>query len=123
VPLERGIDALELGEGLRKRRLHRRLVGACLLPRRFGNLLRRADAGDDVLALGVDEEFAVKLLLAGRGIAREGDAGRRGLTHIAEYHRLHVDRGAPAFRNGVQPAIGDRTLVHPRPEHGADGAP
>ena len=103
--------------------LHRRLVGAGLLARGLGDLLRRADAGDHVLALRVDEEFAVELLLAGRGIAREGDAGRRGLAHIAEHHGLHVDRGAPAFRNVVQAAIGDGALVHPRAEHGADRAP
>ena len=86
---------------------HRRLVGAGFLARRLGDFLRRADAGDDVLALRVDQEFAVELLLAGRRIAREGDAGRRGLAHIAEHHGLHVDRGAPAFRNIVQAAIGD----------------
>ena len=28
--------------------------------RRFGEMLRRADAGDDVLALGVDQELAVE---------------------------------------------------------------
>ena len=91
--------------------------------RGFGDLLRRADAGDHVLALRVDQEFAVELLLAGRGIAREGDAGGRGLAHIAEHHRLHVDRGAPAFRDVVQAAIGDGALVHPRAEHRADRAP
>jgi hypothetical protein len=37
----------------------------------------RADAGDDVFALGVDEEFAVKLVLTGARITRERDAGRR----------------------------------------------
>ena len=73
--------------------------------------------------LRVDEEFAVKFFLAGRRVAREGNAGRRGLTHIAEHHGLHVDRGTPAFRNAVQAAISDRALVHPRAEHGADRAP
>ncbi len=33
VPLERGVDALELGEGVRQRRFHRRLVGAGFLAR------------------------------------------------------------------------------------------
>ena len=36
---------------------------------------RGADAGDDVLALGVDEVLAHELLLAGGGVAGEGDAG------------------------------------------------
>ena len=59
----------------RQRVFHRRLVGAGLRRAALGDLLRRADAGDDVLALRVDQEFAVELLLAGRRIAREGDAG------------------------------------------------
>ena len=120
---ELGVDAEQFGEGFRQRRLHRRLVGGGLLARRLGDLLRRADAGDDVFALGIDQKLAVEFFLAGRGIAREGDAGGRGLAHIAEHHGLHVDRGAPAFRNSVQAAIGDGALVHPRAEHRADGAP
>ena len=114
---------VELRERLRHRLFHRRLVGAGLLARDLGDLLRRADAGDDVLALRVDQEFAVEPLLAGRRIAGEGDAGRRGVAHVAEHHRLHVDRGAPAFRNVVQAAIGDGARVHPRAEHRADRAP
>ena len=60
VLLQRLIDARELGEGLRHRLFHRRLVGAGLLARSLGDFLRRADAGDHVLALGIDEEFAVE---------------------------------------------------------------
>ena len=120
---EQAVDAGELGEGRRHRMLERGLVRARLLARDLGDLLGRADAGDDVLALGVDEEFAVEPLLAGRGIAGEGDAGRGGLAHVAEHHRLDIDRRAPAFGNGVEPAIGDGALVHPGAEYGADGAP
>src|ERR1700722_17697531 len=83
----------------------------------------RADAGDHALALRVDEELAVEFFLAGRRIARKCDSGRRGLAHIAKNHGLHVNRRAPAFRNAVQAPIGDRAWVHPRAEHGADGAP
>ena len=102
---------------------HRRLIGTRLLARVLGDLLRRADAGDDVFALRIDQEFAVELVLAGRWIAREGNAGRRVVAHIAEHHGLHIDRGAPAFRNALQAAIGDGALVHPRTEHRADRAP
>ena len=123
VLFQQRVDARQLLERLRHRRFHRGLVGAGLLPRSFGDLLRRADAGDDVLALRVDQEFAVELLLAGRRVAREGDAGRRRLAHVAEHHRLHVDGGAPAFRNVVQRAVGDRARIHPRAEHRADRAP
>ena len=40
----------------------------------FGDGLRRANAGHHVFALGVDEELAVELVLAGGGIAGEGHA-------------------------------------------------
>jgi hypothetical protein len=38
-------------------------------------VLRGADAGDHVFALGVDQELAVELVLAGGRVAGEGDAG------------------------------------------------
>ena len=116
-------DVDEGGEGLRHQLLQRRLVGAGGDARRLGDVLRRADAGDDVLALRVDQELAVEQLLAGRGIAGEGDAGGRGLAHIAEHHGLDVDRRAPAFGNVVQPPVGDGAVVHPARKHGADRAP
>ena len=113
----------ELAEHFRHQRFERGLVGAGRFPRRLGDVLGRADAGHHVLALRVDEKFAVELLCAGRGIAGEGDAGRRCLAHIAEHHRLHIDRGAPVGGNVVQAPIGDGALVHPGREHGADRAP
>ncbi len=57
--LERLADALELGVGLRHLLLQLR------------HRLRRAHAGDDVLALRVDEELAVELLDAVGRVARE----------------------------------------------------
>ena len=121
--LEQRVDPRQLLERLGHRGFHRGLVGAGFLARIFGDVLRRADARHHVLALRVDQEFAVQLALAGRGIARERNAGRRGLAHIAEHHRLHVDRGAPGFRNVVQPAVGHRARVHPGRKHRADRAP
>ncbi len=123
VLFQQRIDARQLLERIRHRRFHRRLVGAGFLPRGFGDFLRRADAGDHVLALRVDQEFAVELLHAGGRVACEGDTGRRRVAHVAEHHRLHVDGGAPGFRNVVQRAIGYRARIHPRAEHGADRAP
>ena len=123
MALERAGDPRQFPERLGHRRLHRRLVGAGLLARGLGDLLRRADAGDHVLALGIDQKLAVEALVAGRRIACEGDAGRRGLAHIAEHHGLDIDRGAPAFRDAVQAPIGDGALVHPGAEHRAYGAP
>ena len=123
VLFEQRVDPRQFLERLGHRGFHRRLVGAGFLARIFGDVLRRADARHHVLALRVDQEFAVQLALAGRGIAREGHAGRRGLAHIAEHHGLHVDGGAPGFRNVVQPAIGHRARVHPGRKHRADRAP
>ena len=86
----------------------------------FGDLLGRADAGDHVLALGVDEVFAVEDLLAGGRVAREGDAGAAVVAHVAEDHRADVGGRAPLVRVAVLPAIDDGPVVHPRAEHGAD---
>jgi hypothetical protein len=58
-------------------------------PRRAAvDRLRRADAGDHVLALCVDQVLAEEPLLAGRRVAREG--GRRSAAveaAVAEDHR------------------------------------
>ena len=113
----------ELLEDVRHQRLERGPVGMGGLARRLGDVLGRADAGDHVLALGVDEKFAVERVLAGRGVAGESDAGRRRLAHVAEHHRLHIDCGAPVGGNGVEAAIGDGALVHPGREDRADRAP
>ena len=55
---------------------------------------RRANAGDDVLALRVHQEFAVELLLPGGWISRERDAGARVVAEVAEDHRHDAHRGA-----------------------------
>ena len=63
LPIFQGLaDALELGEGLGELLSH--------LSDGHGS----ADAGHDVLALGVGQELAEQLLLAGGGVAGEGDA-------------------------------------------------
>jgi hypothetical protein len=79
--------------------------------------------GDDVLALGVDQIFAVVGALAGRRVAGEGDAGGGGFAHIAEHHRLDVDGGAPVARDVVEAAIDLGAIRLPGAEHGADRAP
>src|SRR3989440_9987645 len=123
MALEYAVDALELLERLGHRAFHRRLVRARLRPRRFRDLLRGADAGNHILALGIDQELAVEPLVAGRGIARERHSGGRGLAHIAEQHRLDVDSGAPNLLDVVQTPIGDVALIHPGAEYGADRSP
>ncbi len=80
----------------------------------------RADAGDDVLALRVDEVFAEQRLFAGGGVAREGDAGAGALVQVAEHHRLDVDGGARRIGDVVHAAVDVRARVVPRAEHGLD---
>ena len=86
------------------------------------DLLRGADAGHHVLALGVDQELAVEEVLAAGGIAREADAGGRIVALVAEHHGLDVDRGAPGRRDAVQLAVGVGAVIFPRIEDGHDGA-
>ena len=52
----------------------------------LGDGLGGAHAGDHVLALGVDQELAEELLLAGGGVAGEGNAGAGVIAHVAEDH-------------------------------------
>src|SRR3546814_2105019 len=56
-------------------------------------------------------------VVTGRGIAGERHPGRRGVAHVAEHHRLDVDRGAPIARNVVESAIDLGALRMPRSEH------
>ncbi len=116
-------DAAELLEGFRHQLFHRRFFRAGGNPALLGDALRRADAGNDILALRIDEEFAVERLFAGRGIAGEGDAGRRCIAEIAEDHRLDVDGRTPAFRNIVELTVGDGARALPAGKDGADRAP
>ena len=108
-------------EGLRgPSSARRRASASASLSLRHG--LGGADAGDDVFALGVDEEFAVEFVRAVGRVAGEGDAGAGGLAGVAVDHGLHVDGGAPLGGDVVFAAIDDRAVVHPGAEHGAGGA-
>ena len=83
--------------------------------------LRGANAGDDVLALGIREELAVEARLARRRIARERDPRPRPVPLVPEHHLHDVHRRAEVVRNVVRPAIDLRPRVVPRPEDGAYG--
>ena len=81
-----------------------------------------ADAGHHVLALGVDEEVAVGLVLAGGGVAGEADAGAAVVVAVAEHHRLDVDGGAQVVGDALPHPVGDGPGAVPRLEDGLDGA-
>ena len=123
VRLQGLADLGQLREHLGHDLFHGRQVRAVPFLARDGQVLRRADTGDHVLALRVHQILAVEDILAGRRIAGERHAGRAVVAHVAEHHRLHVDGGAPLGRDVLQPAVGDGALVHPRAEDGADRAP
>ena len=84
--------------------------------------LRRADAGDDVLALRVQEELAVELPLAGRRVPREADARSGRVAAVPEHHLHDVHGGPEILGNVVRPAVDVRTRRVPGVEHRAVGA-
>ena len=85
-----------------------------------GDRLGRVGAGDDVLALRVEQHVAIELGFAGRRIAGEGDAGRRVGPAVAEHHRLDRHRGAEVVRDPLLPSVGLRPIAVPRAEDGLD---
>ncbi len=74
----------------------------------FRDGLRRANAGNDVLALRIHEKFAVERFFAGRGIARKADTGAGVVAHVAEDHSLYICGGADGIRNFFHAAVIDR---------------
>ena len=60
-----------------------------------GQIARRADTGDDILTLRIDEKLAVKDILTCRRVARERHTSGTIITHIAENHRLNIHRRPP----------------------------
>ncbi len=82
--------------------------------------LRGADAGDDVLALGVSEELAVRAALTGRRVARERNARPRTVALVAEDHLHDVHGGAEVVGDVVGAAVHLGARRVPRREHGGD---
>ena len=83
---------------------------------------RSTDAGDDVLALGIDQVLAHQLLLAGGGVTGEGNAGAGTHTGVTEGHLLHVDGSAPLVGDLVHLAVDVGAGVVPGAENSLDGA-
>ena len=71
----------------------------------LGNRRRVADAGNDVLALGVDQVVTIELLGAVGCVTREGNAGCRSVALVAEHHALYVDGGAEVVGDLVLLAV------------------
>src|SRR5688500_11567639 len=81
------------------------------------------DSGDDILALSVGEEFAVKAFRARSRVARERDACGAGVAHVSEHHGLNIDRGAPVVRDAMKSPVRNGALVVPGAEYRANGTP
>ena len=96
----------------------------CPTARAFeSNLLRSADAGNNVFALSVDEVFAVEDVFTSSGVAAECHTCSGVVAHVAVDHCLYVYGGAPFFGNLVHSAVDDSAFVHPAVEYGAYAAP
>ena len=83
--------------------------------------LGRVGSRDDVLALGAEQHVPVQAGLAGRGIAREHDPGRRRVVQIPEHHRLDRDRRPEIVRDPLLRAVRLGAIAVPGAKHGLDG--
>ena len=88
--------------------------------RQVGQRQRVADAGDDVLALGVRQVVAVDAGLPGGRVAGERDAGARVVAQVAEHHRADVDRGAQVVRDALAAPVEPRPVGVPGVEDRPD---
>ena len=91
------------------------------LVRHLGNGHGGTDTGHHVFALGVGQELAHQLLLAGGGITGESNAGAGIVVQVAEYHGHDVHGSAPGVGDVVVTTVNIGTGVVPGTEHGADG--
>ena len=96
------------------------VVRAGQLARELGDLLRRPNAGDDVLALRVREVLAEQLAVTGVRVAGEGDPRAGVVAHVAEDHRHDVDGRAEVVGDLVVVAVVAGTLAEPAREHCLD---
>ena len=83
---------------------------------------RRTNARHNVLALRVDQVFAVENILARGWIARERDTSSGIIASISKHHGLHIHRGAPLRGNFIFSAVHNGAIVHPTAENRGDGA-
>ena len=119
--LQDSADLQKLQVNLRHRFFEGRHGRVCLL--RLVDGQGRPCPGHHVLALGIQEIFAVEDILPGGGVSREGDARAGILPDVAEDHALDVDRRPPGGGYVVEPPVGLGPRVVPGLEDGPDGAP
>ncbi len=98
------------------------LVGGGQVAAKLRDGARCSDAGYDVLALRVSQEFSVENGLARAGVTRERDAGGAVVAHVSEHHHLHVDGRPHVVGNLVEGAVEAGALVVPAAKHRLDGS-
>jgi len=77
-------------------------------------------AGDDVFALGVEEHVAEPLVLTGRRIPREQDAGSGRQAAVTEDHGLHRHGSAEIVRDAFALAVCPSSFAIPGSEDRLD---
>ena len=87
----------------------------------LGNGHGGTDTGHHILALGVGQEFAHELLLAGGGVTGKGHAGAGIVVQVAKYHGHDIDGSTPGIGNVVVTAVDVGSGVIPRAEDSTDG--
>ena len=75
--------------------------------------LRCSDAGYNVFALCVDQEFTEDRFLAVYRGSCEGYACTRRVTHVSEYHGLYVYSCTDVIRNLIELSVEDRSFCIP----------
>ena len=117
------LDVLHVAVVLLQQRTHVHELPVRLgeIPDQLADGLGRADAGDDVFPLRVEQVLPVHLFLARRRIAGKRHPGAGGWPQVAKHHGLHVHRRAQIMRNLVKVPVGDGPGVVPRFEDGVDG--
>ena len=79
-------DSIELLIYFRHGFLERFEMGVVWVLCRLVKRVRGADAGYDILSLGVDKPFTVEFIVAVCRVAGESDSCRRCVAHVSEYH-------------------------------------
>ena len=88
-----------------------------------GDLLRRANAGNDVFALCIDKIFTVEDVLARSSVAGKTYACSRRASHISEHHGHNRYGCTPLLRDSFHFAVQNCALIHPAVKHCTNCAP
>ena len=101
--------------------LHKLVINLGHIFFKFVDMLRRANAGDDIFALRVGQVISKQLLFSGGRIPRKSDARAGIFTHVAENHRDYIDGSSEIIRNLFAAPVGNGPISVPRSKNGFDG--